>query len=378
MRTYHRIIGASLLALAVSYAPAAQAFQFPHNSIYLATDTKGSSSPPSISRPSAPSISRPQATERPTERPAVTRSDPGSSSISRPQAELPRSTGSISRPQNNDTSPATTTGSITRPGAATPATTSSITRPGTVTGSAQPTVAQRAPPSAVDQAIARGQSKTALTAFRADQEKFKNPPIGVPESQQAARASPVYQRYGSGWRSADDYYASRNAALQRMPPDRAIYWREPPIYVREARPAYGPYSGLFLGSLLGAGAIMAIDSAHASTQAQWAYSHYNDPGYRQWHDDMIAQAAARNDDELRQRIAALDNQVADLKAKNAPTSEALPEGVDPSLVVAPHTVVMATTPEGSSHSWITILVITMLVVIVVLVLILLSRRRRYA
>ena len=161
-----------------------------------------------------------------------------------------------------------------------------------------------------------------------------------------------------------------------MPPTYGAYYRNPPIYVINGRPAYGDYSGAFYGTLLGVAAVgAAIEINH--DYALWAYSHQNDVGFQQWHQDMMAQAAAGND-ELRQRVAALDAQVAQLKAQNATpmAAGALPEGVDPAVAVAPDTVLMATADEGMG--WFTWLLIVFGVIggaVVIAALMLAGRRR---
>jgi hypothetical protein len=227
--------------------------------------------------------------------------------------------------------------------------------------------------------MARGQSKTALSAFRAEQDKFTKPAIGAPVSRDAAQASPQWRAYGARWGNYDQYNQSRGAALQQMPPERARYWSDPPRWVQDTRPAYGGYSGSFMASLLGGAAGAAIGNALTQPDnAQWAYSHANDPAYQQWHGDVLNQARERHDDALQQQIDSLDAQVATLQAQHAPTTTALPAGVDPALVVAPNTVLLATAaPESHSHWG---LIITVIVVLVLAggAFMLVPRRRRIA
>jgi hypothetical protein len=72
---------------------------------------------------------------------------------------------------------------------------------------------------------------------------------------------------------------------------------------------------------------------------------------------MMAQA--ENDAEVRARMAALDAQVQqDVQANVTVDENALPNDVDPSLVVAPDTVLMATSTDdpgpasgGDNSSW---------------------------
>ena len=209
-------------------------------------------------------------------------------------------------------------------------------KPGTTTATAAPRLISP-PRSVVDSTIAKGQSKTALAQFDADRQKYKAPPVGGFQTPQAAQQSPVWRQYGARWGSADDYYAARRAAQSRLPPQAAIYYTAPPVWVSAGPPSYGPFSSHFLGGvLLGMAGTLAYD--------QWAYSHHTDPAYIQWHEDMERQA--EDNAELRDKLNTLDARVADLQAQNAPVTDKLPDDVDPSLVVAPETVMMATSKAG--------------------------------
>ena len=224
-----------------------------------------------------------------------------------------------------------------------PPPTATITKPPLSQGGvSKPTITSAAPPaprSAADTAIAKGQSQQAYQRFQADQQKFRAPPAAAPPDTKAAQQTPAWRQYGSRWHSADSYYAAREDALRRAPSVR-LYYEHPPVYVLQGRPSYGAYAGAFLGGVL-------LDRIMQPSYAQWAYSHANDPGFQAWRDDMQRQAADNAD--LRAKLAQMDAQVAQLKAQNAPTSEALPEDVDPSLVVAPQTVMMAT--ASTTHWW---------------------------
>jgi hypothetical protein len=220
-----------------------------------------------------------------------------------------------------------------------------------------------APRSAADAAIARGQSKQAYTQFQAEQRQYKAPPIAAPQDTAAARQTPAWREYGSRWNSADSYYSSRNAALQRAPATVREQFENPPSYVTAGRPSYGAYAAAFLG-----GALLANIAQPA--YAQWAYSHSNDPGYQAWRTDMEKQAADNAD--LRAKLAVLDDQVNQLKAKNAPVTQALPPDVDPALVVAPQTVLLAT--ESPSHVWRWVFLCVILTIMFFVACVMISRR----
>ncbi len=256
------------------------------------------------------------------------------SSYSRPSSSsFSHSSSSYSRPSSSSFSHSSS--SYSRPSS------SSFSRPST-TSTTRSYGGSHTSQTPFERHLARGHSAQALSAYRAQQNHFKSPPFHQPVNRAAARHTYVWRTYGSRWHSANQYYASRNLSISRLPPPYHTYWTTPPSYVLQARPSYDGYSGIFLGSLLGIGAGIAINSAYAD----WAYSHYNNPGYIAWHQDMLREA--QTDAILQQRIAALDAQVALLKAQNAPMNpNALPPGVTPSMVVAPETVMIATShPTG--------------------------------
>lgn len=218
-----------------------------------------------------------------------------------------------------------------------------VQRQAIVPGKAPPAVAASAP-SAVDKRMTQGHSQNALNNFRADQAKFTAPAVNLPTTRAAALQTPVMRQYGSRWGNADQYYAARTSSIGRLPPAYGSYWNSPPRYVL-VRPAYGAYSSVFLGSLLGVGVtIAAIDAG----SAMWAYSHRTDPDYMAWRQEMTVQG--QSDPSVVERMAQLDRQVGDLEQQGVTSDpNALPEGVDPSLVVAPEAVLMATSEEESQN-----------------------------
>jgi len=274
---------------------------------------------------SKPSISTP-STRAPSPTPSYHAPPPSSHGFTKP-APPPDEMGLVPRTQSQGFSkpsppPASTGNSgFTKPGA-TPTATPRLTSP---------------PRSVVDATIAKGQSKSALAQFDAERQRYKAPPVGGFTTPAAAQQSPVWRQYGTRWRSADDYYAARRQAEGRLPAPARVYYSQPPAWVSAGPPSYGAFSSHFLGGvLLGMAGTLAYD--------QWAYSHHTDPAYMQWHEDMERQA--QDNAELRDKLATLDARVADLQTQHAPVTDKLPDDVDPSLVVAPETVMMATTKSG--------------------------------
>lgn len=95
------------------------------------------------------------------------------------------------------------------------------------------------------------------------------------------------------------------------------YHYDVPTYYHPYHPMYGAWNGFFLGMLL--------SNALQPSYYNWAYSHYNDPGYIAWHQDMEQQA--QNNAELRAQLSQLDNKVDSLRAQNTPKTNALPDGM---------------------------------------------------
>lgn len=193
--------------------------------------------------------------------------------------------------------------------------------------------------------MSQGKSAEALKSFQQSQAGFKSLPAGAPSTPQQARTNGVYVRYGSRWSTPDTYWSDRSRYLNSLPAERRNYWEHPPVYVVNARPSYGSISGAFFGSLAGAAVGTVIGNAMTyhvdDSYASWAYSHRNTPEYQQWHADMMAQVPS--DPDLGLRMAALDGAVEHNVQSGAPVDQnALPEGVDPSMVVAADTVMMAT------------------------------------
>lgn len=200
-------------------------------------------------------------------------------------------------------------------------------------------------PSAVDRIAQRSASQDAYRRYQQERTVYKAPEVGAPVDRAAAQSSTVWRSYGSRWNNADSYYAARSNAFAQNP-SYEHYYREPPRYID--RPSYGGYAAAFLGG-------MVLDHITEPSYANWAYSHQDDPGYRAWLDDMNTKANDPNNpdsEELRAKIATLDAQVAQLQAQHATKSDALPPGVDPSLVVAPSTALVAVSkPEGHPILW---------------------------
>lgn len=80
-----------------------------------------------------------------------------------------------------------------------------------------------------------------------------------------------------------------------------------PSYYTPSYNSYGNVSSFFLGMLLA--------KATEPSYYNWAYAHYNDPSYIQWHQEMEEQA--RTNSDLESKLSTLDAKVEQLKIDNA-------------------------------------------------------------
>ena len=111
-----------------------------------------------------------------------------------------------------------------------------------------------------------------------------------------------------------------------------------PSYYTPTHDHYGMISGMFLG--------MMLSHALEPSYYNWAYSHYNDPNYIAWHQDMENQA--QNNYELRQQLNQLDNKVDELRAENATKTDKLPDNVNQDQVSYHNDSVPDNTPPSVS------------------------------
>ncbi len=329
-----------LAAVAISVA-AVPAFAFmPTPFDYLGTsivDARGSShgSVHLSATPSAPSVVRVPSPSFTPKAPATT---PQTQSVLRAPTttttpQIQSQQGVMRAPLQATPGPTTTQQGVLRPGQPLP-------QQQAATPPKAPVVL---PQSAVDKNIARGQSQASLQAFKASQIPAPKPAVDSPQTRQQAMANPAVSRYATNWHSSDQYFASRNAALGRLPPQQQAYWAHPPAVII-VRPSYGGYSAAFYGTLLGYGVATAIDASYYN----WAYAHRYDPAYVQWHADIVAQA--QQNAEVQEKLAALDAQMAQMQQQGVvgnPNVE-LPNGVDPSMAVAPETAMLATSVEETA------------------------------
>ena len=185
------------------------------------------------------------------------------------------------------------------------------------------------PQSAMDKAVAKQQSALAMQQLKAEQDKFKKP--APPITPAAVASNPIAQSTASRY-VPSTYYDER--ARWRRDRGRDV---EVNVYnVHSYAPSYGVLDGVFLG--------MMLQHAMQPNYAAFAYHHQSDPGYQAWRADM--EAEARQNAEVKAKLAAMDAEIAKLKAQNVPVqANYVPPEVPPSVVLAPAAVVDTTKPK---------------------------------
>lgn len=207
------------------------------------------------------------------------------------------------------------------------------------TATATPSKPATPPPSAINSAAQRTMSANSLSAYQAERRNASTPPRPIDTA--SIKNDAGFSSARSSFRSTDDYMTRRSSEIN-------IYRdRNPNIYVinHGLSPNYGVYdSGFLTGMMLGA-------VGNAAANSMWMYSHYNDPWYRDWRRDLDRKAV--DDAELRTKLAAMDAQIAELKAKNVavPSTVPLPPGVSPALAIAPEAMIASADTGYGFWAW---------------------------
>jgi TRAP transporter TAXI family solute receptor len=270
-----------------------------------------------------------------------------SSSYSKPS--LPSSSSGYSKPTTSTwggrsgdgvvSKPAVATSSgYTKPtssnAAKTPAGSSGYTKPSSSTTTATTVTAQKvsfsgAGKSTFDKgattSIQRQKSAESLSAYKAEQSKFKQPEKPFDKNTYANnglyKSAPVYSGY-----SAKTQITVRNNYYGGM-------GYSPPMYYTSFSPSYGVFDTMFM--------FWMLDSMHTNAEARaMAHNYRNDPGYQQWRRDADKQADTNA--ELKAKLASMDAEMA--KLKDQPVNpNYVPKGIPSEAIVAPQAM-MAKTP----------------------------------
>lgn len=157
-----------------------------------------------------------------------------------------------------------------------------------------------------------------------DRSQYNRPSNASSNSQAASSFSWGGSRTTASQSSTSSYPTSKTVTKKYVTknyyytsPSGYHYHYDVPSYYHPYHPMYGAWNGFFLGMLL--------SNAMQPSYYNWAYSHYNDPGYIAWHQDMVQQA--QNNQELRDQLSVLDNKVDDLRRQNSPQTNTIPDGV---------------------------------------------------
>ena len=247
-----------------------------------------------------------------------------SSSFSSSSSSRSFSSGSssYSRPSYSAPSPSS---SYSKPAAPTPTWKSESTVYSKPSVTSAPVTSQPAviPKSILGSASAKKTSADSLAAYQKERSNTQFAPQTVTPS--TYRSDPIYRNMRSVYPSPNAYMTQRTVVINRY----HTTYPQSYAYSYGMYPNYGHWdSGFLMGILIG-------EMGH--NNAMWMYSHQSDPWYGQWRQDVERQA---NDNaDLKAKLADMDKQVAELKAKSViPDPGALPEGIDPTAAIAPEAI----------------------------------------
>jgi TRAP-type uncharacterized transport system substrate-binding protein len=272
-----------------------------------------------------------------------------SSSYSKPS--LPSSSSGYSKPTVNTwgnrsgngvvskpSSPATSSG-YTKPGTKAPASSSGYTKPGSTPAPISAKAATFSSKSSFSKENAKQiqgeKSAASLTAYKADQDKFKGPKT---ESFDKSKYS------GNGVYSNAPVYSGYNAKTQIEHRDN--YYKkssyQPPTYVYNTSPSFGAFDTMFL--------FWMMDSMSHNKDAQMmAHNYKNDPGMQEWRKQ--ADEMAKTNTELKAKLEAMDKKLDETKGQPVDT-KFVPKDI-PAEVIVSATAMKAKTPAKPDLSFAT-------------------------
>jgi hypothetical protein len=204
---------------------------------------------------------------------------------------------------------------------------------------AQPTVQSR-PTGALAAANNKAVSANTLNAYQAERASARTPPQPIPAAQ--VRGNPVFTSARSSYGGNPDVYYSRRTVVYS-----SYRSTHPDVFIISGgmHPFYGIYdTGFLTGMWMG---YLGESMAH---NAMWMYGQQNQPWYPAYRADLEQQA--QNNADLRAKMQQMDAEIAQLKAQGVqpPQVTNLPQGVDPSMAIAPEAV-MADAPDQQHFPW---------------------------
>jgi hypothetical protein len=199
--------------------------------------------------------------------------------------------------------------------------------------------------------------------------QFKTASVPPPSAKVAA--SPVFSRV---------YTTSGGTSAPRVTYNTYVIQRQgyyssyhPNPYVYNYRPSYGAWDAMFMW--------MMLDNMNS----QMYYNHRNDADYQQWRIDANKQA--QTDAAVAAKLADMDAKVKALEAAKTPVDPAyMPQGVDPSIAMAPdfaaanltqEAPVSEPAPEASGvNGWVVAVIIALTIGIIALGIYIVNRPHR--
>lgn len=138
----------------------------------------------------------------------------------------------------------------------------------------------------------KAQSKSSLSAYRSNNDKYTNKHTSAATPSYTSASSRSYVRNVKVDRdfTYDRYYSNRDSYY------RSHHWNTP-TYAYNSYSSFGVWDAMFMWMLL--------DRAH--DRSNFAYNHANDPGYVQWRQE--ANRLAADNAELKAKLDKLDNEV---------------------------------------------------------------------
>lgn len=188
--------------------------------------------------------------------------------------------------------------------------------------------------SAVTNAQQRSMSTDSYRAYQAERAAAQRPP--TPVSTNEVRRDPVFTSARTTYGGDTDRY------MRERQTNYSAYRRDNPqvfVITQDMRPNYGMYdSGFLTGMMLGS-------IGQQAQNAAWLAAQQNQPWYPAYRADLERQA--RDNAELRSRMAAMDAEMATLRQNGQvrPVTS-LPAGIDASVALAPEAVIADSSGSG--------------------------------
>ena len=163
-----------------------------------------------------------------------------------------------------------------------------------------------------DKGLAKENAKESLTHYNAERSKFKASESAASGSSTGYGNSSVLGRTTY----KPDTYVERRGTFYRS----SGY--SPPVYIYSSYPRFGMWDAMFMWFML--------DNITKPHYAQMYHNHQNDPGFQQWRKE--AEKLSGENQELKQKLATLDQEVSKLKGELVDPTY-IPPGVDTDLLM---------------------------------------------